>query len=435
MCDTFVALQNSTRDGSVLFGKNSDREPNEAHEIVILPAEDHQVGSRLRCTYIEIPQSAHTNAVLLAKPFWMWGAEMGLNEHGLVIGNEALFSRFPAQKEPALTGMDLLRLALERAATAREGVEVITRLLDEFGQGGNCGFSHPFFYHNSFLLADPHESWVLETVGREWAAEQVKDTRSISNVISIGSKWDLASKGLLSTAVGNDPDKQADFHFSRDYSDFLFTTFGAARYRHACTTRLLQAERDGLSLAGAMKLLRSHGVNSEADFRPDRAIVGAEVCMHVGFGPVRINQSTGSLIVHMKDGQATAWVTATSAPCTSIFKPIWITVGLPWKEPSPTGQFSTDCLWWRHERLHRQVIQDYPSRMQVASAERDLLEASFIVRARETQDRKALSRACFEEAEAAESRWLDRVRSHVPSRSAFYYDLAWKEFNRQAGMA
>jgi len=41
MCDTIVALGNSTADGSVIFGENSDREPNEAHELVIIPGVHH----------------------------------------------------------------------------------------------------------------------------------------------------------------------------------------------------------------------------------------------------------------------------------------------------------------------------------------------------------------------------------------------------------
>jgi secernin len=150
VCDTFVALGSATQDGSVIFGKNSDRDPNEAHEIIHVSASDHPAGAPVRCTYIEISQAAHTHAVLLAKPFWIWGAEMGGNEFDVVIGNEAVFTRIPYQTEPGLIGMDLLRLGLERAASAEEALHVMTALLAEFGQGGNCGFSHPFYYHQAW---------------------------------------------------------------------------------------------------------------------------------------------------------------------------------------------------------------------------------------------------------------------------------------------
>ncbi len=36
MCDTFVALPKSTSNGYLLFAKNSDRDPNEAQELVIV---------------------------------------------------------------------------------------------------------------------------------------------------------------------------------------------------------------------------------------------------------------------------------------------------------------------------------------------------------------------------------------------------------------
>lgn len=79
MCDTVVVLGNATKDGVTLFGKNSDREPNEAHHIVRIPAAHHKPGDRVKCTYIDIPQVERTYTVLLAKPFWIWGAEMGTN--------------------------------------------------------------------------------------------------------------------------------------------------------------------------------------------------------------------------------------------------------------------------------------------------------------------------------------------------------------------
>ena len=124
MCDTLVSL---TDDG-VLFAKNSDRDPNEAQVLRWHPASDHEPGTEVACTWISIPQVTRTHAVLLSQPWWMWGAEIGTNEHGVVIGNEAVFTRELAlgRREPdALLGMDLLRLALERAATATDAVAVI----------------------------------------------------------------------------------------------------------------------------------------------------------------------------------------------------------------------------------------------------------------------------------------------------------------------
>ncbi len=179
MCDTLVSL---TPDG-VLFAKNSDRDPNEAQTPRWYPASDHDPEpGQVDCTWISIPQVEHTHAVLLSQPWWMWGAEMGANEHGVVIGNEAVFTNQPLG-DPALLGMDLLRLAVERAATAHDAVAVIVELLEQHGQGGPCSHEKPgFSYHNSFLVADPSGAIVLETAGVNWAVEHVTGRgRSISN--------------------------------------------------------------------------------------------------------------------------------------------------------------------------------------------------------------------------------------------------------------
>jgi secernin len=139
MCDTMVALTDSTAGSCVLFAKNSDRQRNEAQVVERLARADHPRAAVVNCTYISVPQVGRTHAVLLCRPYWIWGAEMGANECGVVIGNEALRAQVPAPETVALTGMDLVRLALERASSSVEAVDVMTQLLEAHGQGGDCG--------------------------------------------------------------------------------------------------------------------------------------------------------------------------------------------------------------------------------------------------------------------------------------------------------
>jgi dipeptidase len=94
MCDTIVCLKNSTSDGLVIFAKNSDRDPDEVHTICYLPRTVYKENEIVHCQYIDIPQVKETYAVILSKPAWLKiGCEMGANEYGLVMGNEAVFSK------------------------------------------------------------------------------------------------------------------------------------------------------------------------------------------------------------------------------------------------------------------------------------------------------------------------------------------------------
>ncbi|MFX1411491.1 MAG: C69 family dipeptidase, partial [Promethearchaeota archaeon] len=185
MCDTLVALGNSTQDGSVIFGKNSDRPSNEVQLITYAPRTKYSMGKKVKCTYISIPQVSETAAVILSQPWWMWGAEMGVNEYGVAIGNEAVYT-YEGLRNSGLLGMDLLRLGLERGKNAKEALDIITNLLEKYGQGGGCSYDDPgWMYHNSFLIVDSEDAYVLETADEWWIAEKVKDVRSITNELSI----------------------------------------------------------------------------------------------------------------------------------------------------------------------------------------------------------------------------------------------------------
>lgn len=439
MCDTVVATAQATVDGVPLFGKNSDREPNEAHHLLHIPAADHVPGEPVQCTYIEIPQVEHTYAVLLAKPFWIWGAEMGANEHGLVIGNEAVFTKMPRAKEPGLIGMDLLRLALERSASAREAVTVITELIATHGLGGNCGFQRKLFYHNSFLLADPRGAWVLETAGRHWVAKEVQGVYTISNGLTIGREWDLASPDIVDHAVEKgwckDP---ADFDFARCYADFLYTTLSDSRRRRARTMELLDPLQGDLTVSQIMQVLRDHGDIAQRSWRPDRGLIRTTVCMHAAFGPVRYSQTTGSMVSHLHPDHPTHFFTGTAAPCTGFFKPCWpdapIDLG-----PAPTETYDAATLFWRHETLHRAILRNYATSIQVYRTDRDALEREFISGAleralRPAEERAAFSAAAFQQALEAEQRWLERLAYVAEERPCWLYSLAWRRRSRQAQM-
>ena len=394
MCDTFVAVGDSTTDGSVILGKNSDREPNEGHEIVFKPATS--TGGTLKCTYIEIPQVTRTHAVILSKPYWIWGAEMGVNEHGVAIGNEAVFTK-AKREEPGLLGMDLLRLGLERAESATAAVEVITALLEKYGQGGQAGHTHKLLYDNSFIVSDTREAWILETAGRDWAAQKVDGRGSISNGLTLETA-DRSSTALQGKAI-------------REQSDFLFTRFSDSAARQCRTFELLGKPLD---VPGAFSILRDHG---DAD-SPAKGVTGQTVCAHAGPGPIRVAQSTGSMVAHVGD-DITVWLTGTSAPCTSVFKPVRFGQELP----TGPGKTFDDSMWWQHELLHRTTLRNYVDRLPAYAKLRDDLEAQF----RPGDD-------CFAEAHAAENQWLREIQRIPDAKLPRLYDRAWRKWDQLAGM-
>jgi secernin len=443
MCDTLVATPDVTADGVMLFAKNSDREPNEAQYLAAVPSQDYPAGSKLRMTYIEIPQVARTHAMLLAKPFWMWGAEMGVNEHGVAIGNEAVFTKIPYVKGASMTGMDLLRLGLERGATADEALHVMIDLLGVNGQGGDCGFEHTFYYHNSYIIADPQNAWVFETAGPHWAAKRIHGIYTISNGLTIGSEWDLASPELVGNAVKHGWCKDSnDFHFARCYSDFLYTRFSACSSRRQRSTILLDDAKGKLSIPDLMAALRDHGETGTRPWRPDRGVTGATVCMHAGFGPVRGSQTVGSIVSHLDPVHQTHFVTGTAAPCTSLFKPVWLDAGLPDIGPEPNGKFDPSTMFWRHEQIHRLTLIDYPERIKLYQSQRDELEAEFVAKALKSAgcapaEKAEIPAHCFQLAKEAEVDWLEQLVLEQDKRPAGHkknyllYNLAWSGFNRR----
>jgi hypothetical protein len=421
MCDSFVVLPRLAANGAMLFAKNSDRERNEAQALEAVPASAHAPGSVVKATYIEIPQVWRTNACILSRPCWMWGAEMGANEHGLVIGNEAMHAVGGPPQAPALTGMDLLRLALERADGAKAALGVIIELLERYGQGGDCGRLNPFFYHNGFLIADGREAYVLETVGRSWAYERVRDQRALSNAYSIGAGYDAVSADLAH--LGR-------FDFAERFTDLERDTQSFGRGRCARGAALLARDTGRHSPLSMMGVLRDHGEEGESAHWTPEQTLRRSICMHAGAG-ARRSQTTASMVAEWTPSGLQLWFTASSAPCLSIFKPVRRRIPIPADAAPLADRFDERTRWWRHERLHRAALKNYSYVSAAIAGERDALEACFLeIIGRDPN----AALACWRQADEAEDRWLDLARAAPSATLAADYAESWRDHDRIAGL-
>lgn len=335
MCDT-LAIRSGA---SVFFAKNSDREPKEAQRVERHAAVTGDTAKTVRCTHIEIDQVPDRQATILCRPDWMWGAEMGANAAGVVVGNEAVFSKQVMRRGAALLGMDLVRLALERGSTAHEAAGTIIHLLETHGQGGPAGFKDKLFrYDNSFLIADARDILVLETCGREWRLQRVADRASISNTYSLTGPVTMQSEGAPEDGFG-----------AKDET-WLMRTFGKARERQACTMAGLEAMAEP-GLVPMAALLRSHDRGTGFEKGSNR-----DVCLHAG-GLLRPHATTNSMLAMLTQGEPPRLAfTGTMTPCVSLFRPAGFEG--EWSVFDPT-------LWERGAEQSRRLAGDREARQSV----------------------------------------------------------------------
>jgi secernin len=339
MCDTLCAIGG----GRTLFGKNSDRPVAESQ--VVEPYAARRPGGRLRTQYVELDDSG-AYALVGSRPTWLWGLEHGVNERRVAIGNEKVWTvDDPHGAEPALIGMDLVRLGLERGATADEAFDTITALLETHGQGGSGEQDPPDPYWSSFLIADPHGAWVLETSGRTWAARPVEDGAAISNRITLGTDWTRASGDV---SPGADFDRWRNPH----------TPTGIADHRLAATRQCIATGAAALGPADVVAALRHHGErpwgapgSDPADVSPPPSDVhedwsGVTVCLHVR-GYQVTNASIVAELPTDLGAAPRAWV-AVGSPCASVYMPVFPPAGVP----PELGDHDT---WARFARLRDRV--------------------------------------------------------------------------------
>jgi dipeptidase len=370
-CDTMVALGEAARQGHTIFAKNSDRPPGECQPLVLVERAEHPPGTSVRCQYVEIGQVRETCRVLGSQPVWLWGFEHGVNEYGLAVGNETIFGREPAAAT-GLLGMDLVRLALERATRAEQALQILIDLIEEHGQGGSGFRELEFPYDNSFLVADPREAWILEAFGRTWAARRCRPTDAITNHITIGQDWDRLSPDAEDRArsLGFAATSPFDFAAAFRESEKIPPVMSEGRLRRS--RGLLERARGDVTLATLREILRDHDASGARFVRgasPEEAAFHT-ICMHQG-----VARTAASIIAELDDhrrGPQMAW-TSFGRPCAAVFFPVIAAGALPRAFRDGSDEPS-DALWWVFERLAT-AVEDDPGASARVRESFDALEA------------------------------------------------------------
>lgn len=431
MCDTFVALKNACAGGNTIFAKNSDRKPNEPHIMVKVPAKNYGELEMVRATYISIPQVKHTFACVLLKPSWIWGAEMGWNEHGLNIGNEAVFTKAKKGYQ-GLIGMDLLRLALERAKTCEEAINVITSLISKYGQDGNCGYKSKFYYHNSFLISTASEAYVLETAGKDWVAKKVENTYAISNELTIEKNFDMSRSGLMEDLLANNKIKHKnDLNFKQVYSNKFMTHFAKASKRRCQVQNAINSNLGYVTPNLAMNILRSHD-KSKNKKMPYCSSVGSP-CMHAG--SLIGDQTTGSYVAELKQNPLNNvyWVTGCSFPCLSVYKPVFRNLSNVFYET----ELPLACDYWaKRELLHRHIlskninINEY--KQEIYSLQEEFIKLVLKLDFNDSAKLEEVSNYCFKKENAMVKKYLEQCGNlPLKTKGGMLFKKQWNKYNNQ----
>lgn len=231
MCTCTIIGRDATEDGSVLLGANNDwdRTPGRLRYV---PRMEHGRDESFRTVRgFEIPQAETTFAYHYTCCVYPIGHRSdawaeGMNEHQVAVAQTGVHAFQPIDASgAALEADDIPWIILERAASARQAIELVGELVAQYGFNtssweGAEGVA-------VFAVADPKEGWWLELApGHHWVAQRVPDDMASVRVNCLGihdadlndRENVLCSRGLAEYAAargwGGEP---AHFDFSGLY--------------------------------------------------------------------------------------------------------------------------------------------------------------------------------------------------------------------------
>ncbi len=166
-CTNLIVTRGASADGSVMVTYTCDGEfhPHLRYDppMDYGPEDYLEIKDWSDSVRGKVKQVPHTHGVVYL-----------MNEHQVVIGETTFGGRNELENRQGLLHYwTLMRLALQRAKTAREAIEVMTNLVEEYGYADTG---------ESFSIGDPDEAWLMEMIGPGpgckgalWVARRVPD--------------------------------------------------------------------------------------------------------------------------------------------------------------------------------------------------------------------------------------------------------------------
>lgn len=462
-CTNFIASPGATADGSTIVTYTCD---GEFHPTLRrMPAADygpdqwHELRNWSGQVIGKVKQPAHTYAVVNL-----------MNDQQVTIGETTTGGRDELiNPDGLLHYWHLMRLTLQRAATARQAVQVMGELVAQYGYRSSG---------ESFAIGDPEEAWIMEMVGpgpggqgAHWVALRVPDGY-VSAYANFGridtfdlddSDTCLYSDGMVEFATSQgwyDPDSGAPFSWRDAFHPATAQTlrYTATRvwslFRRCAPSQdwptsyhrgdagaapypLWIKPDDKLSLGDVFALMRDHyegtdydmtqGVDAGPFGNPSRwRPMGFEIDgqAYTWERPISTQQTGFSMITQSREnlpnpvggvtwyGLDDTWFTCyVPLYCSIDALPISYTTGR-------LSQFSWDSAWWVFNFVSNYAALKYSYMIEDIQAVQNTIEGEFLAlqpaverTARDLADddpalmTRYLTNYCVQSAESAVDRW------------------------------
>ena len=200
-CTNILVTKGASKDGSTMISYSADSHTRYG-VIVFNPSSHHKAGEVVNIYDYEkggfrgsIPQVPYTYS------------QVGhMNEYQLSIGETTFGGRSELQNKSGILDYgSLIYVVLQRAKTAREAIQLMDELVQEYGYGS---------VGESFSIADKNEVWIMEMIGK---GEGNKGAVWVARLLPDGYISSHANHARITTFPLNDP---ATTLYSKDVITF-----------------------------------------------------------------------------------------------------------------------------------------------------------------------------------------------------------------------